>query len=153
MADNFLEKRMDDYARGRLTASRARTSGLKCIKIPAVRVLVVNADRRELLIKALAEAGYKAAFTLRDSGEGAKMAQATGGRFYPCDAGKAYELLATEGDKPAGIVAATAAEIDFPVDADTKVIILESDSIRALGLSEAATALMVIALLLPEATS
>lgn len=146
MADNYLEKKMDDYARGKLAASTRRTSGLKCIKIPPKRVLVINADGKELLLKALVELGYKVAFTLADATGGNTMAQATGARFYPFEAGRALEQLASAGDPAAGIVAPRRA--DVPPEAEVAVCVLTEEAggggyESVAGRSDAAAALLV----------
>lgn len=105
MADNYLEKRMDDYAKGRLSGrpSARRASGLK---YPARTVLVVNAgcDKSRAVIKTLVDAGCKVAFTARDNKLGAAVAQQCGARFYPMALGAAVADMATRGECPDAVV-------------------------------------------------
>lgn len=157
MADNFLEKRMDDYARGKIGVRRTASRGLQCIKIPAVRVLMVNADGQELIVKALCEAGYKVAFTLSGQGDGNRMAQATGGRFYPGDASRALQLLADSGDSPAAVVAPTEAGLpskmmvpgdSFESPSEPRTILLDAPALA--GQPAHVVALLLIGMLHPD---
>ena len=80
MADNYLEKRMEDYARGRLAGSKARPgrrSGVASVKYPAQGVAVVGAGdgRSRAVIRMLVESGNRVAFTCPDSKTGTAMAQ------------------------------------------------------------------------------
>ncbi len=83
MADNYLEKRMDDYARGRLSSPRA-SSVRTGSKYPTLTVFVDQADTqggREVMT-AFVQAGCKVCFTVADPSQGNKLAQATGARYY-----------------------------------------------------------------------
>lgn len=152
MADNYLEKKMDDYRKGRQSASARLQHGLRCIKIPPLRVLVVNADGHELLLRALCEVGYRVAFTLA-AGNGNAMAQSTGAKYIPGSADDALHFLAEGGDQPVGIIAPTSAELPsyafLPVDAaPISLVIDEASSPNTISISAespGATALLAIA--------
>lgn len=158
MADNYLEKRMDDYSRGRLGRSRsaASSSGLRCIKIPRAWAFVIKADGRELLLKALREAGYRVAFTLADSSAGQTLAQSTGARFYPCSASEALAQLEADDDPIAGILVPTVEDLHLCGQLATRhrAVLLDSpstDGIESIaGHSPSATALRAIAAMYPE---
>ncbi|MGN0222660.1 MAG: hypothetical protein ACI4AM_01400 [Muribaculaceae bacterium] len=87
MADNFLEKQMDDYRNGRrrnpVSHSGGRRPGIYPIKYPAQTVAVMRADLPggSQLITQLVQAGATVAFTAESSGTA--IAQTAGGRFYP----------------------------------------------------------------------
>ena len=104
MADNYLEKRMQDYAGGRLGKSRVPShSGLRCIKIPQTAVFFVDATPCDLLpLKALVEIGYKVSFTAPEDGQ--NLAQSTGARFYPIEFEAIAADLAKRGEKLHAII-------------------------------------------------
>lgn len=98
MADNYLEKRMDDYRAGRLSARRASGNTVRpplpCpdtikalegsrvfIKIPSASA----SDRATALIRLFASQGCKVAFTDIDQKAGNSLAQATGTQCHPID--------------------------------------------------------------------
>lgn len=90
MADNYLEKRMDDYAHGRLGSKGARQGrrpGYASIKYPRQQVLIVGCDASasgEALLKAFVESTSVAVcFTANDRSKGTSLSQRCGGRFYP----------------------------------------------------------------------
>lgn len=158
MADNYLEKRMDDYSRGRLGRSRtaASSSGLRCIKIPRAWALVVKADGRDLLLRALREAGYRVAFTLAHNAGGNAMAQSTGARFYPCAPSEALMQLESDDDPIAGILVPSVEDLHScgPSTTRYRAVLLDTPSAEGIesiaGHSLAATALRAIAAIFPE---
>ncbi len=105
MADNYLEKRMEDYACGRFARqghAKSRRDGVACVKYPQQEVLLVNAgnEKSRAVIRRLVEAGNRVVFTASDAKLGAVMAQECGGRFYPmalddvvCDLARRGERL------------------------------------------------------------
>ena len=96
MADNFLEKQMEDYRTGRrrnpVSHSAGRRPGIYPMKYPAQTVIVVNANNEgaEQVISQFIAAGATVAFTANT--EGSEIAQRVGGRFYP----GGLEQLATD---------------------------------------------------------
>lgn len=92
MADNYLEKKMDEYRRGmavkptrrHLTPSGNRP-GTVSMKIEALRVLVTDAanDFSAAIVRRLREVGCRVAFVSADDKAGRTLAQATGSRYYP----------------------------------------------------------------------
>ena len=94
MADNFLEKRMDDYRSGRLSTPRGGRSA-SCptldgrslvLEYPKLSVLLMARDGSPLtvpLLRALRSVGLSVAFSIADSAEGTRLSQSLGGRFYP----------------------------------------------------------------------
>lgn len=107
MADNYLEKRMDDYRRGvNKTSSRRyhnNTPSNKLIAVAPQRMMLLIEDK-ELLAALLSEfAGVtelKVAFAGSDSKEGNRLAQACGALFvgvkgYDCHCiGEARDVIA-----------------------------------------------------------
>lgn len=87
MADNYLEKRMDDYRQGRLSpgTSRAASPLSRSAKseMAGRSVLIVNAVDAEPLIRLLRSVDCRVAFMGTDAKAGNKLAQATGSRFLP----------------------------------------------------------------------
>lgn len=89
MADNYLEKRMEDYARGRSAAPSRRPGarpGWLSVRCPALTALVVGADcpGGPEVVATFVQAGCRVMFTASDAKNGAALAQKCGGRFYPC---------------------------------------------------------------------
>ncbi len=92
MADNYLEKKMEEHRRGsavgayrkRLTPTGNRP-GTVSLGIGELRVLVDNADDEIgcAIVRRLRSAGCKVAFVMADSHGGARLAQESGARFYP----------------------------------------------------------------------
>lgn len=93
MADNYLEKRMDDYRNGRLSSSRKTSkltpsgnpSGRVSFQLAVSRVFVAmeNVQLRYAISRAYAEAGCKVAFCGIDRAVGTEMAQRHGMMFCP----------------------------------------------------------------------
>lgn len=99
MADNYLEKRMDDYRNGRLSIRRHTNSSNVRNIIPdpdstkalsGSRVFLITpsasgSERAVALIKLLCSSGCKVAFTDIDSKAGNLLAQTTGAQCHPID--------------------------------------------------------------------
>lgn len=111
MADNYLEKRMEDYRAGRpqRSLSHTRKTGAT-LTFPAVRIAVLGVASAESIeaVGQLVRTGCRVAFTIIGGVNGSQTAQSTGGRFYPCDARAMLASLTDEGDAPAVIVVAHA---------------------------------------------
>lgn len=91
MADNYLEKKMDDYRRmrsasavGRSMSMRTKPQGLY-VNVSSIRVLLLSMNEKwsSSLIDAFRSAGCKVAFLDSDSKRGTALAQSTGSLFYP----------------------------------------------------------------------
>lgn len=122
MADNYLEKRMDDYAHGRLgtkTTSSARRSGYASIKYPHQQVLILNCDASpagEAILRILVEAGCTVCFTAFDRKEGNRMAQTCGGRFYPLALSAVATDMERRGEKLDTIIVVNPESIKEAID-------------------------------------
>lgn len=107
MADNYLEKRMDDYLRSRAGSPRrpaAPRPGRVTVNYPSVRVVVADgcAPLGRVLVETLRRMQCRVAFTSAAVSEGHALAQATGSQYHP-DATpmQAAARLAEAGDPPA----------------------------------------------------
>lgn len=90
MADNYLEKRMEDYRKGGLqktksTAAGRRSQGVAGLRLAYQTALVAIADPalREAVVNQFAASGCRTAFLCADSRKGAALAQASGAMFCP----------------------------------------------------------------------
>lgn len=118
MADNYLEKRMEDYARGRLgtKSSSSKRSGLK---YPHQQVLVCGGDRSdtaEELVRKLAGAGCTVCFTAADANHGRSLAQNCGARFYPVAAAAIAQDIDRRGEHIDTVVLINPASIKEAID-------------------------------------
>ncbi len=118
MADNYLEKRMEDYARGRLGAksSSAKRPGLK---YPHQQVLVCGADTSaagEELVRKLVGAGCTVCFTAADANRGRSLAQSCGARFYPVAAAAIAQDIDRRGEHIDTVVLINPASIKEAID-------------------------------------
>ena len=92
MADNYLEKKMEEHRRGvvikrnmhRMTPGGDRP-GTVSFSIDMLRVLVTDGSGKcgVAIINRLREAGCKVAFSMDDEKAGRTLAQKSGARFYP----------------------------------------------------------------------
>lgn len=93
MADNYLEKRMDDFRRG---MKPSRRSGLLPLKPAAtgLRAFVIGAEAVSgaAAVSALREAGWQVAFTHADMKSGRALAQSSGAQHHPVDPADAEAL-------------------------------------------------------------
>lgn len=91
MADNYLEKKMEEHRRGTVrTVARSLSPvgerrGTVSFKIDDLRVLVTDGDSDcgAATVRRLREAGCKVAFVAADNRTGRNLAQAVGARHYP----------------------------------------------------------------------
>lgn len=92
MADNYLEKKMDDYRRGANSRTPRRSytnpAAARCLTVEPQRIVAVLSDRALLesvlsLMQGLP--GVKVAFAGSDTRAGTQLAQATGALFVPAD--------------------------------------------------------------------
>ena len=102
MADNYLEKRMDDLRRGnrpgayrpKLTPSGVATGKLQ-VAFPPRRVFVTGGASGigRAIVEAYCKAGCRVAFVDTDMEAGRSTASATGSRFIPLDVADADALV------------------------------------------------------------
>ncbi len=91
MADNYLEKKMEDLRSGRLTQTAGRRAasqkGVWCVDFPCRRVLVTDGACAAgmAVITEFCRTGCKVAFFAKDAAAGKEIAAATGARFVLCD--------------------------------------------------------------------
>ena len=87
MADNYLEKQMDDYRSGRLKTSKpaVKASALTSL-VRGQRLLFTDYLPFRQLIPALVEAGAKVAFLSSDTKAATAFAQQSGAQFHPSPA-------------------------------------------------------------------
>ena len=111
MADNYLEKRMADYANGRLSRHCApKSSGARRpfagIPYPQHTVLIIGADTAAGadMLRAFAEAGCRVRFTASDKTAGAYLSQNAGGQFYPMNPAEAMRALCDKGERPDTVI-------------------------------------------------
>lgn len=102
MADNYLEKRMEDYRRsgggGHAKQHGVGRQGMVCEKIVLPRIMLLadlqNRPDAADIVTRMAVAGCKVAFTHPNFTQGQKMAQRTSGLFVPnANAVSLYETM------------------------------------------------------------
>ena len=102
MADNYLEKKMDEHVRGvrpsyrpKITPSGNRP-GVMSVKFPPRRVFVTGGASGigASIVKAFCDAGCRVAFCDIDVKGGNATAQRTGSQFHPVDVADAAALEA-----------------------------------------------------------
>ncbi len=115
MADNYLEKRMEDYRRGPRAKAPSRAAGPRAGRLvmpyPHQYVLVDGADTDagRAAVEAFIAAGCTVAFTTGgDDTSGRLLAQAIGGRYYPGSAADALADMSSRGE-PLGAAVHTSA--------------------------------------------
>jgi NAD(P)-dependent dehydrogenase (short-subunit alcohol dehydrogenase family) len=99
MADNYLEKKMEEHRQGtvakrhKLSPSGQRPGELT-IKFPSRRVFVTGGASGigHAIVKAFCDSGCKVAFCDIDRARGTKTAQETGSQFHPVDVRNAEAL-------------------------------------------------------------
>ncbi|WP_301184809.1 hypothetical protein [uncultured Duncaniella sp.] len=120
MADNYLERRMEEYRTGRLASHSKSTPGMRrphkqcelVLSYPPMNVIVIGpCDTLATLVTATVSAftgvGSKVAFTSGDPKGSSILAQRTGARYYP----SSFTLDAIVGD-----IAERWGDIDVVVD-------------------------------------
>ena len=99
MADNYLERKMDEYRSGkragapRRLTSTGQKAGTVTLPIERLKVFVTSPD--STLIAAFANTGCRVSFCSEDRREGMRIAERTGARFYPYPADEALRLSET----------------------------------------------------------
>lgn len=99
MADNYLEKKMDDYRTQRQATRRVTHSGdapgTLRLKVKPTNILAADVDSESdrRLITLLTGAGYRVAFTCSDRAEGKRLAQACGALYIPDSVESASRLV------------------------------------------------------------
>ncbi|MCM1162977.1 MAG: hypothetical protein NC339_01815 [Muribaculaceae bacterium] len=92
MADNYLERRMDDYRSGRLSSRKSigrigsLTANSLILRYPKMNVLVYGDAKLktlEPLLEALRGVGISVAFCSPNDKESVDLARRTGSRLYP----------------------------------------------------------------------
>ncbi len=92
MADNYLEKRMEEYRAGKLAPKITRTAaapqrkpGEVTVAFPQMNALVLCgvAALTQTVCGAFGKADMRVALCMADNREGTRIAQTTGSRFYP----------------------------------------------------------------------
>ena len=99
MADNYLEKRMEDHARGRdsLHYVAARPKGSVSMRKPARKVFAVGHVESEYasrIVSSLVASGVKVAFSGSDYRGGTLLAQKLGARFVDAEPEEAMRKAA-----------------------------------------------------------
>lgn len=157
MADNYLERKMEELRSGKSASARARRtpSGARAghldLKFPPRRVVVTGGASGigRAIVKAYADAGCRTAFFDVDTDAGTDTARATGSRFIPLDLRDAAmfqsrleELLHEWGD--IDIIINNAGVANFsPIEQTT---VEEFDDVLAVNLRPAFVAARTLAL-------
>ena len=99
MADNYLERKMDEYRSGKRAGAprRLTPTGQKAgtVTLPIERLEVFVTSPDSTLIAAFANTGCRVSFCSEDRREGMRIAERTGARFYPYPADEALRLSET----------------------------------------------------------
>lgn len=108
MADNYLEKRMEEYRAGKLApksqrhaaGAAVRKPGDLTLSFPQMNALVLADDAgwAGAVCRAFRKADFRVAFCLTDSRNGNRIAQTSGCRFYPHDPSDSLRLCVTLDD-------------------------------------------------------
>ncbi len=93
MADNYLERKMEEYRSGKSSGYRAKLTpsgdrpGRLSVKFPPRRVFVTGGASGigKAIVKAFCNAGCRVAFCDIDAKSGAATAQTSGAQFHPVD--------------------------------------------------------------------
>lgn len=145
MADNYLERRMEDYRSGRGGSRRLHASsrsGRLSLPYPHQYVLVLGGDTPagRAVLEAFSHSGATVAFTA--SADGAALAQQTGARYYPMTAADAIADMTARGQRPDALIVcdcpAPVSEIGHliiiaghPVDVPGAIVIAGTDLAQA----------------------
>ena len=109
MADNYLERRMDEYRRSQQGAATRRAAmhtspmlkpGQAIIEYPPMRILVTDIETpaAQAVINALRHVNCRVAITGPDSTLGNRLSQKSGAQYHPDGPQAAIERLAKAGD-------------------------------------------------------
>lgn len=115
MADNYLERRMDEYRRSQQGAAvkhvRPTLSTLRpgqvAVDYPPMRILVTDgtSPHGEAVIRHFRRFACRVAFTSRDNpAQSQRFAQLTGAQYNPGTASAAIDRLTAAGDPPTVII-------------------------------------------------
>lgn len=125
MADNYLEKKMEEHRRGGSPSYRVKLTprgnrpGEWPVRFTPCGVFVADAAP-ELMRRAVVElagAGFRVGFSMADRREGAALAQGSGARFYPAPPfpDEGISLGMDEGARTVSLaLGARRCEIDLP---------------------------------------
>lgn len=95
MADNYIERRMEDYRSGRLKQSKRVVAGriseiphrdALTLRFPLMTVIILTKTVDavvEASVRAFSQVGLKVAFACEDERAGNRLAQSSGARYYP----------------------------------------------------------------------
>ncbi len=113
MADNYLERRMEEHLRRQAApgSPASRRQGLRAgevaVRYPAVRVVVAGgcSEAGQALIRAFRSLGCRVAFTDPDARAATRLAQAEGAQYHPgADPRTVASRLVAAGDQPRAII-------------------------------------------------
>lgn len=118
MADNYLERKMDEYRRSRqagATVSHAHPAssrlkpGEALITYPSQRILVTDglSPAGQAVIRTMRTLNCRVAFTASEASNRAectRFAQATGAQYHPTSVAVAIDYLTSHGDTPSAII-------------------------------------------------
>lgn len=96
MADNYIERKMEEYRSGKLSASTKRLTptgqrpGIVTFPIPRLKIFVPAIDAE--LVSAFANTGCRVSFCGSDRRAGMTIAERTGAKFFPFEPVRALEL-------------------------------------------------------------
>lgn len=87
MADNYLEKRLEDYRNGKLQSSPKGKSGIKSGSTLVARAYIVGGccEQGRNMVQKLRNYGWQVAFCDTNEKDGRKLAQTMGAQFHPMD--------------------------------------------------------------------
>ena len=151
MADNYLERKMEEYRSGKAAAPRRRLipSGARRpeVTVPVGDLTVLVAGIDEQLVKAFADAGARVRFCNtadEDSASaGRKLAEKSGAQYFPFDIAAALRQL---GDDVDFVIARSDEGISLTdVAAGTERIVALENTAGAAGASDAAGAAPLVA--------
>lgn len=123
MADNYLEKRMEEHMRSAAAAVRrpappASRPGRVIVKYPPMRLLVTEgcSPAGRAVIATMRSLLCRVTFTDRDTTAGTTLAQETGAQFHPCaETDEAAARLASTGDPAAYIIETATASLGISI--------------------------------------
>lgn len=94
MADNYLERRMEDYRSGKLSSMRMTSATVKRPSM-TLRAYVVGGDTELGIryVRNLRASNWKVAFNDADLKSGRQLAQATGAQHHPVSSENAEAML------------------------------------------------------------
>lgn len=153
MADNYLEKRMEDYRRGNAGKRAAARRGLQ---FPSASVFVYPADAAggDVMLRTLVQAGYKVSFGVIDPVAGPVLAAGSGARYYPlAPAAVAADLVARGENSVALVMLACDCRITHAaLNPSRWISVVESvdGAVSVMGQTPLAAAILTAALAHPE---